>query len=568
MSTAMITLHMARPKPKRFTAKKPMQPSPRRRHALPQRMKRQGRLSQKACIPTATVHLTRMTIERAVLLVCLPLLLGACGRPDAGGQGHQAGTGGPALVYTHYTPATELFVEFPPLVAGQPSIFAAHVTRLADFEPLTSGTLNVLLSNGDRVVARFRVQAPARPGIFTPAVTPREAGKYELTIEVADRNLQARHELGAVTVFADASQVTIDQLELPGEISYLKEQQWTNPFATVAVAQRPLRRSVPGFGTVLPPADASAEIRAPADGYLAPGNLVRAGDAVTANDPLGVIVPRLGEGGDVGELTVALERARSQQALAERDVERLDGLVAQGAVPERRLLEAREVLEVANAQLRAARARFQQYQRAGEEAGMLLRAPVTGVVVSSSARPGAYVRQGERLFLLSAPDRRWLEVRVPERFSSALGSATGAWLDVQGDAPITLDGANGARVVQTDMAIDPATRTAGVTVEYPTRIGPAAIGARFTAHVFTESPTPRLAVPRAAVIDDGGRSVVYVQTGGESFTRRPVELGIIDGAWVQVDGGVASGDRVVSEGAYLVRLAAAGGDEIGHGHAH
>lgn len=521
-----------------------------------------------------------MTIDRAVVLVCLALLLVACGGPDAGGHGHPHGTEGEAddgqahgaegstLVYTHYTPQTELFVEFPPLVAGQTSAFAAHVTRLADFEPLTSGTLNVLLSDGDRVVARFRVQAPARPGIFTPAVRPRDPGEYELIIEVADRNLQARHALGLVTVFADPSAVTVDQPEPEGEISYLKEQQWTNPFAIAAVAQRPLRRSVPGFGTVLPPADAGAEIRAPAEGYLAPGSLTRAGDSVTAGDTLGVIVPRLGAGTDMGELTVALERARSQQTLAERDVERLDGLVAQGAVAERRLAEAREALEVANAQLRAARARNEQYQRAGEQAGMPLRAPVSGVVVSSSGRPGAYVRQGERLFLVSAPDRRWLEVRVPERFTRALGSATGAWFDLDGNEPVTLDSASGARVVQTDMAIDPATRTAGVTIEYPTGIGPAVIGARFSAHVFTESPTPRLAVPRSAVIDDGGYRVVYVQTGGESFARRPVTLGIVDGAWVQVIDGVTAGERAVSDGAYLVKLAAAGGEKIGHGHAH
>jgi membrane fusion protein, heavy metal efflux system len=523
---------------------------------------------------------TRMTIDRAALLVCLPLLLGACGGSDAGGHGHPhdaevdadhghaPGAEGPTLVYTHYTPATELFVEFPPLVAGQPSTFAAHVTRLVDQEPLTSGTLNVLLADGDRVVARFRVRAPARQGIFTPTVTPRDAGEYQLTIDVADGDLQARHELGPVTVFADPSTVRVDQPEPEGEITYLKEQQWTNPFATVAVARRPLRRSVPGFATVLPPADAGAEIHAPVEGYLAPGSIIRTGDTVAVGDPLGVIVPRLGAGTDVGELTVALERSRSQQTLAARDVERLDGLVAQGAVPERRLLEARQALEVANAELQAARARFQQYQRAGENAGVALRAPVAGVVVSASARPGAYVRQGERLFLLSAPDRRWLEVRVPERFAGALATATGAWFDVQDDSPVTLDDANGARVIQTDMAIDPVTRTAGVTVEYPTRLGPAAIGARFAAHVFTEAPAERLAVPRSAVIDDGGRSVVYVQSGGETFARRPVELGVIDGAWAQVRTGVAAGERVVSDGAYLIKLAATGGDEIGHGHAH
>ncbi len=521
-----------------------------------------------------------MSIERAALLVCLPLLLGACGGSEPGGHGHPHGevgavepghahgAEGPTFVYTHYSPATELFVEFPPLVAGQASTFAAHVTRLEDYAPLTSGTLNVLLSDAGRVVARFRVQSPARPGIFTPAVTPRAPGQYRLAIEVADGGLQARHELGPVTVFADPADVTVDQAEPEGAISYLKEQQWTNPFATVVAEQRPIRRSVPGFATVLPPADAGAEIRAPAEGYVAPGSLVRTGDAVEVGDTLGVLVPRLGEGADVGELTVALERARSRQMLAERDVDRLSGLLQKGAIPERRLEEARQALEVANAELRAARARSQQYQQSGEDAGIPVRAPVNGVVVGSSARPGAYVRQGERLFLLAAPDRRWLEVQVPERFASALDEATGAWFDVEGAQPVTLDAASNARVVQTGMAIDPVTRTASVTVEYPTRSGPEPIGARFAAHVFTEPPTERLAVPRSAVIDDGGRSVVYVQTGGETFARRPVELGVVDGAWVQVNRGIEPGERVVSEGAYLVKLAAAGGEEIGHGHAH
>jgi membrane fusion protein, heavy metal efflux system len=519
-----------------------------------------------------------MIIDRRVCLVWLTLLLGACGDSDAGGHGHPHGAAdraghdhdaeGPVLAYTDYSAHTELFVEFAPLVAGRTSIFAAHVTRLADHQPLTAGTLTVVLAEGERVVARFRVQAPARPGIFMPAVTPRDAGSYELVVDVADGAMRARHALGPVTVFASAADATVDPTAPDGEIAYLKEQQWANPFATVVAAPRPMRRSVPGFATVLPPADAGAEIRVPADGFLAPGGFVRAGEAVAAGDVLAVLVPRLGDGTDVGELTVAVERARSRQTLAARDVERLEGLVGQGAVPERRLVEARQSLEVASTELRVARARLEQYQHAGRESGLPLRAPLAGMVVSATARPGAYVRQGQQLFLLSAPDRRWLEVRVPERFATALGDAAGAWFDGPESGPVTLDAASGARVVQTDLAIDPVTRTAAVTVEYPVRAGGQPIGARFAARVFTEAPGDRLAVPRSAVIDDGGQRVVYVQAGGETFARRPVVLGVVDGGWVEVTRGVAAGERVVSDGAYLVRLAATGGDELGHGHAH
>ncbi len=72
----------------------------------------------------------------------------------------------------------------------------------------------------------------------------------------------------------------------------------------------------------------------------------------------------------------------------------------------------------------------------------------------------------------------------------------------------------------------------------------------------------------STIIDDGVRTVVYVQTGGETFQRRPVETGIRDGDRIEILSGLAAGERVVTVGAYDVKLAAAGGDEIGHGHAH
>lgn len=527
---------------------------------------------------------TSMTTEWRLLgpaLVVLSLLLAACSPPGEDGHGHaHTADGGhgddehahgdtaPTLVYTDYTDVTELFVEFPPLVAGATSRFAAHVTRLEDAAPLTSGRVDVVLMSGDKTVARFRVREPTRPGIFMPAVTPRDAGEFRLLIDVEDGELQAVHDLGPVRVFATAADVTVNQPEPEGEISYLKEQQWLNPFASTEVHERPLRGSVPGFGTVQAPADAGAEMRAPADGYFSSADLVRAGDDVEAGAVLGYLVPRLGADTDVGQLVVALERARASLSLARRDVERLEGLYAQGAVPERRLIEAREALDVAVAEHAAAEARIGQYERGDSRAGIALRAPVAGEVVEVSARPGGFVRAGERVFRIASRARRWLEIEVPERYAAELQNASGAWLHGAADEPIVLDPQRGARVVQTSSAVDPATRTAQVSIEYPAELGPVIIGARYPAHVFTTPAELRLAIPRAAVIDDGGRDVVYVQTGGETFARRPVELGVIDGDYVEVLRGVQAGERVASKGAYFVKLAATGGEQVGHGHAH
>jgi len=59
-----------------------------------------------------------------------------------------------------------------------------------------------------------------------------------------------------------------------------------------------------------------------------------------------------------------------------------------------------------------------------------------------------------------------------------------------------------------------------------------------------------------------------VMLGGESFERRVLRLGIRDGDYVQVKSGLEPGERIVTRGAYLVRLAAASPAEAGHGHAH
>jgi multidrug efflux pump subunit AcrA (membrane-fusion protein) len=75
-------------------------------------------------------------------------------------------------------------------------------------------------------------------------------------------------------------------------------------------------------------------------------------------------------------------------------------------------------------------------------------------------------------------------------------------------------------------------------------------------------------IPASSVLDEGGMAVVFVQLGGESFERRTLRLGAREGDWVEVLDGLTPGSRVVSRGAYLVKLASTGTAQIGHGHAH
>ena len=47
------------------------------------------------------------------------------------------------LNVTDWTAKTELYMEYPPLVAGKTALFAVHLTQMADFKPVTAGQARV-----------------------------------------------------------------------------------------------------------------------------------------------------------------------------------------------------------------------------------------------------------------------------------------------------------------------------------------------------------------------------------------------------------------------------------------
>jgi multidrug efflux pump subunit AcrA (membrane-fusion protein) len=68
-------------------------------------------------------------------------------------------------------------------------------------------------------------------------------------------------------------------------------------------------------------------------------------------------------------------------------------------------------------------------------------------------------------------------------------------------------------------------------------------------------PRQALVVPASAILDLAGVPVVYVQLGGETFEEHAVRTGTRDGDRIEILSGLAAGDRVVTVGAYQVRLA-------------
>ena len=67
-------------------------------------------------------------------------------------------------------------------------------------------------------------------------------------------------------------------------------------------------------------------------------------------------------------------------------------------------------------------------------------------------------------------------------------------------------------------------------------------------------------------VDEDGQPVVFVQVGGESFERRMVRTGLRDATHSEVVDGLDEGERVVVNGAYVVRLVSLSGAIPEHTH--
>ena len=499
-----------------------------------------------------TERFSRLLTVAIVSVVCLT----GCAGGEAGGQSAEDDERGGGDAVTLWTDSVELFFERPPMVAGQPGEpWAIHLTALRTFQPITEGTLTLRFEGPDGREHVSVADAPARPGIFTPAPAVPTGGVYQLVMELTGSQVSYVIPVGAVHVYeAEATLPRVEDGDEQGGITFLKEQQWVIPFATVAAVRRAIPRSVMASGEIIPVAGRLAEVTAPVDGLIlaesnrrapVPGQWVGVGETLAVISPVG------------GDNAYASQRARAERLA--REVARAERLYAAEAIPAKRLEEARHDLEVARAALEAIGA------SPGAGYALALRAPIAGVVNERRLAAGARVAAGDRLFSIVDPRAVWLRLNVPAAHAVDASLSTRATFTVEGSTRVY----HANRVVSVGRVIDRERRTLPVLLEMQNSDESLKIGMLAEGRLLMGDPLIGVAIPNAAIREEDGIPVAYVQIAGESFARRTLTLGPSDGEWTIVEGGVLPGERVVTLGAYQVRLASLRTSEIAdRGHAH
>lgn len=517
---------------------------------------------------------------RRTLLLAMGLAVAvtpAC-RGAATETGHARSAEARTLDVTSWTQQTELYMEHPPLVAGQTVRFAVHLTRLADFQALNDGRPSIEMTpqdGGAPVV--LPGSEPLRPGAFRVEGKMPAAGRYHWALLVTAPGLSDRHDLGVTVVFPDEPAAASDAATRPEKdptaIAYLKEQQWTNPFATAVVRDGDVRTSIRVPAAVEPVTGGEALVTAPADGRYASTRLPSVGDRVSAGQELGRLEPRLSSGGeDRASLNAAVTEAQATLDGATIDLARAERLLAEQAVPGRRVEEARRTVAIGEARVTAARARLAQRDEVLRSGGgaasgnaFVLRAPIGGRVAEVFAALGASYAEGTPLFRVVRGDRVELQAQVPPGEVESARTMTAVALEVPGRTdPIALQHEH----IHDAGVIDPRTRALPLQIEVDNRAGQLLIGQTGTAILYTGRTQRVPVVPEEAVLTEAGRPYVFVQIAGESFARRLVDIASRDAGLVGLRAGVMPGDRVVTRGAYDIQLASAAKGLPAEGHVH
>ncbi len=221
------------------------------------------------------------------------------------------------------------------------------------------------------------------------------------------------------------------------------------------------------------------------------------------------------------------DAAAANAALARAARLRADGLVSDAEV------------ETARAAARAAAAtRVSAAQRVGT---LVLRAPRSGTVGPMSLRIGDFVPAGTSVATIAEVG----DVRARFGLEPAIAAHVRPGMPIAlvlpgSDAPVA------AVISGMDAQADPATRLSAAYAHIPGGTGVAA-GQAVSARIVLGATSRGITIPYRALLDDGGRSYVFVVAGGVAKAR-DVSPGSSAGDRIRILDGLKPGEMVVVEG--------------------
>jgi membrane fusion protein, heavy metal efflux system len=489
-------------------------------------------------------------IIAVVVLACT-----ACQRNTSSEEQGHAHNEGTTLAYTLYSDKTEVFVEFKPLVVGQQTKFAAHFTRLGEtFTSLDSGKITLSLIVAGKGVRQSNAKASS-PGIFRLALTPGVAGTGKLVFDIDTRDYQDQIIIDPVTVYTDAQEVNAP--EAGGSISFLKEQAWKIEFANVELKAQTFHEVIKTSGQLIAKPSDETIITARSSGTVQWNDEVVVGAPVQQGKRLFVITS-----GNLatGNIESQYKEAKSNFEKAEADYKRVQPLLAENIISQKDYLVIKNNYE-------QAKITYETISRNYTAGGQSVTSKISGFINQIFVRPGEFVQAGQPLLVVTRDQTLILKAEVPLRYYHDLPRVSEANFKTLRDNKLYQSKDMNGKVLSYGKAVGETDPLLPVTFQL-TNNGMLVPGEPVEVFLLSKPIANALVVPISALIEELGNFYVYVQTAGETFDKRLVTPGAQDGSRVQLITGVKEGERVVTKGGYLIKLATQSGSVPAHGHEH
>ncbi|MFQ6094369.1 MAG: efflux RND transporter periplasmic adaptor subunit [bacterium] len=235
---------------------------------------------------------------------------------------------------------------------------------------------------------------------------------------------------------------------------------------------------------------------------------------------------------DQGSVNARYQQSRSAYENAKKDYQRMQALREAGAISDQTLDQVKTSYEVAKANFEAA-------------ASLLdLTAPISGVLTSLGVDIGDITVPGEPIATIAQIDRVKVVLQVSEIMVGQLKIGQEATISIDADPGHQIHGT----VTRIALSADPKTRNFEVQVEADNPQLLLKPGNFATVEIAISSKKQALAIPKDALTEREGNTIVYVVDAEGKAEIRPVEKGISNGILTEILDGLAEGDRVIVNG--------------------
>ncbi len=287
--------------------------------------------------------------------------------------------------------------------------------------------------------------------------------------------------------------------------------------------------------------------------------LVDYGSHVRAGDPLLYVASP-----DISNAIATYKKARDQQELALKALNRMKELLAHGAAAQKDVeaaqatyndaatdvqnsLQALKIFAITPQQLKNA-----EQQGVPISPDLAVRAPITGTVVQKLVMPGQLIQAGSTTcFLLSDTSTVWVQGHIFDRDLPSVHVG-----DPVEESSTSLGRTFQGRVSYIGAMVDPDTRTTPVRIVTRNSADLLKKDMYLDAVIRTKTEKNVLSVPVSAVLHDSeNEPFVYVEVQPRTFARRSVALGAQQDGAVEIRNGLKEGEDVVSEGSVFLQFA-------------